>query len=244
MQKKEAAIHIGTSGWFYEHWNEAFYPEGLPQHERLNYYSEFFSIVEINTTFYHIPKEETVKNWAKQTPSPFVFAIKANQFITHRKRLLDFEETTPIFFKRINLLKKKKGPILFQLPPSFKKNLERLKEFIMKLPHDALYTFEFRHPTWYDDETYTLLKQNDISLTITDLNGTLSPTEVTAPFVYIRLHGPKKAYKGSYSVQQLKSWREQLLVWADAGISSYCFFDNDEKAYAIKDALRLKKILE
>jgi len=234
---------VGTSGWSYEHWDEVFYL-GTPASKRLSFYAEHFSAVEINSTFYHLTSEKTVKNWAQATPKEFIFAVKASRYITHTKRLKDPQITVRNFLKSITLLKRKLGPILFQLPPSFKLNYDRLKEFIEHLPKDHLYTFEFRHPSWYTDEIYQLLHEYNIALCITDLEGTLSPIEVTSQFVYIRLHGPKKAYRGSYSAQALKQWMKRIEDWNGQKKAVYLFFDNDEKGDAIQDAKRLKRLLE
>lgn len=236
-------IFIGTSGWHYEHWNRIFYPEALPSGKRLRYYADFFSTVEINNTFYRLPSEETVKSWVKATPSMFLFSIKASNYITHTKKLKDSKETTERFFQRILLFKKKLGPILFQLPPSFKKNSERLEEFFQNLPKGYLYVLEFRHESWETDAIYDLLKKYKIALCISDLNGRLTPLEITAPFTYLRLHGPRSAYRGSYSSQQLMLWKKRVQQWKDQKIPSFCYFDNDEKGYALRDALRLKKNL-
>jgi len=241
------SIHIGTSGWFYDHWKEIFYPEGLAKPEWLVYYSCSFSTVEINNTFYRLPTENAVKKWTEDTSKKFLFSVKASRYITHIKRLADCEEAVKHLFHLLTPMKSKLGPILFQFPPSFKnteETLNRVKHFLQLLPKGFLYTFEFRHPSWFNEEIYKLLKKFKVALCITDLNGKLSPVEVTASFVYIRLHGPKKAYKGSYSPQQLTLWKKRLLQWKKERIDSYCYFDNDEKAFAIQDAIRLIDAIE
>ena len=236
-------IFIGTSGWSYEHWKEVFYPDIKPT-ERLQYYSKSFDTVEVNTTFYHFPSEKTLKNWYKQVPKKFLFSVKANQLITHRKRLHECKDLLRIFFQGTKILKEKLGPILFQLPPSFKQNTERLSDFISLLKSNLKYVFEFRNDTWFNDETYAILKKANIALCITDLGGKLSPLEVTASFVYIRLHGPKQAYSGSYGKQRLLTWEKRILDWIKQKKSVYIYFDNDEKSYAVKDAKTLKTLLK
>lgn len=186
---------------------------------------------------------ETVKNWVKKTPKDFLFSVKASRFITHNKKLLNPEETLPPFFERIDYLKKKLGPILFQLPPSFQKDIKRLEEFISYLPNKHAYVFEFRHRSWEVDETYDLLHKHGISTCISHLNNYVTPLVVTGPFAYIRLHGPTRAYKGSYTLTDLKTWKNRILKWQEKGISTFCYFDNDEKGYAVKDALKLIAIL-
>lgn len=234
-------IHIGTSGFSYLHWKENFYPKELPTKDWLDFYSQTFSTVELNTTFYHLPLENTVKNWHSQVPKNFLFALKASRYITHQKKLHDSQKSLQIFYQRIKSLKNKIGPILFQLPPSFKINKDLLLEFVTNLKPPFSYVFEFRHDSWYVDEIYDLLKEYDIALCITDLNGKLSPEEITSHFTYIRLHGPKKAYKGSYG-SKLKEWKNKIVDWSSRA-SVYCYFDNDEKGFAVKDAKKLKKML-
>jgi uncharacterized protein YecE (DUF72 family) len=236
-------VFIGTSGWSYNHWKENFYPKNLKNNKWLSYYSSAFSTVEVNTTFYHLPKNTTILNWFAQVPDHFLFSIKASRYITHQKRLLDCEESLDIFFNSIKDLKSKVGPILFQLPPSFKINKDRLIDFIDCLKDDYRYVFEFRHNSWFVDEIYDLLSKKGIGLCITDLNGALSPEKITSDFVYIRLHGPKQSYKGSYSQVKLKSWKKKIQRWS-AKNSVYCYFDNEEKGYAIQDAQSLQKLLE
>lgn len=239
----KAFLYMGTSGWYYDHWDGVFYPNEIKSPARLNYYASTFNTVEVNSTFYHTPKESVVKQWAKQVPVGFIFSVKASGYITHRKRLNDCEESISFFFKRIKHLKKHLGPILFQLPPSFKKNLDRLIEFVQHLESSYRYVFEFRHSSWYEKDVYDLLKKNDIALCITDLGGKLSPCVTTTDFSYLRLHGPKKAYQGSYGTRKLKEWKERILGFLKDKISVYCYFDNDEKAFAIKDAQELKSLI-
>lgn len=235
---KSSKIHIGTSGWSYVHWKENFYPQKLKSTDWLHYYSQNFSTVEVNTTFYHTPKKETVQKWVSEVPKHFKFSVKASQYLTHRKRLHDCEESLQFFYQSIENFEDKIGPILFQLPPSFKINKERLEGFIHLLSNQYSYTFEFRHPTWFIDEIYNLLTKNQIALCITDLNGQLTPEEITSNFTYIRLHGPKKAYQGSYGTAQLKKWKDKIKNYK---VSVYCYFDNDEKGYAIQDAKLLQE---
>lgn len=235
-------IHIGTSGWSYAHWKENFYPKGIKPTDWLKYYAETFSTVEVNSTFYHTPKISTINNWHAQVPENFIFSIKASRYITHRKRLHDCAESLGYFFKNINNLDKKIGPILFQLPPTFHINQELLTEFIKNIDKKHKAVFEFRHSSWFIDEVYALLNKNDIALCITDLNGHLTPEEITASFTYIRLHGPVKAYQGTYGLPQLKRWKKKIDKWA-LDTSVYCYFDNDEKGFALQDAKMLQELI-
>ena len=237
-----AKCFIGTSGWVYPHWKGTFYPEELKEKDKFSFFVTQFNTVEINTTFYHLPLESTVKNWYKQAPSDFIFSVKASGYITHRKRLLEPEKTLELFFTRMRLLGKKLGPILFQLPPSFQQDLERLKNFINHLPK-GIYTFEFRHPSWYTQETLDLLSENNIALCITDLKNHPSPEAITASHAYIRLHGPLSTYSGKYGPRLLKIWQKKVKHWMSKNIDVYCYFDNDEKAYATVDAKMLLELL-
>jgi uncharacterized protein YecE (DUF72 family) len=238
-------LFIGTSGWSYAHWNKVFYTDIKPE-DHLPFYSKYFDTVEINSTFYHTaPSNKTVKNWHKQVPKSFLFAVKANRFITHRKRLHDCKDALRSFVKEIKHLKEKLGPILFQLPPTFQKNIERLRAFIELLkPRRLDYVFEFRHSSWFDDEVYMLLEQAGIGLCITDVTGTLSPSVVTADFAYVRLHGPKKTYRGAYGEKRLTEWKKTISEWLRKDKKVYVYFDNDEKGYAIQDAKTLKRLLK
>lgn len=236
MRKKKAQVHIGTSGWSYSHWKENFYPKEIKPANWLEYYSHAFSTVEINNTFYRMPKKSTVEKWHEDVPDAFIFSIKISRYISHRKKLHDCKESLDFFYQRIKPMGSKTGPILIQLPPSFKANQERLIDFIGYLNTDYKHTFEFRHPSWFTEDIYELLNKNKIALCITDLNKKLSPEEITSDFTYIRLHGPKKAYQGSYGKANLRNWKKKIDRWLASSISVFCYFDNDEKGFAIEDA--------
>jgi len=231
-------IHIGTSGWSYNHWRENFYPERLASRKWLPFYGETFNTVEINSTFYRTPRESTVKNWFKMVPEDFLFSIKASRYITHLKRLNECEESLDYFYSVIKHFKGKLGPILFQLPPSFQLNQERLESFIALLDPSMPSVFEFRHSSWYNESVYKLLKKHNIALCITDLSGHLSSEIITADFTYLRLHGPKKAYQGSYGKKGIADWHKRIDVWRKK-TEVFCYFDNDEKGFAIQDAKAL-----
>lgn len=243
FMKAKPKVLIGTSGWSYPHWKENFYPTSLKIKDWLNFYSSSFSTVEVNTTFYHVPLVSTIQNWNAQTPAHFLFSLKASRYITHQKKLNECDEALNYFYEHIKDLKSKTGPILFQLPPFFHVNQERLEKFINSLRSDYPYVFEFRHESWFCDAIYEVLAKKNIGLCITDLNGSLSPEEITSDFTYIRLHGPKKAYQGSYGIAKIKQWKKKLENWSSK-ISVYCYFDNDEKGYAIQDAKMLQDFFE
>jgi len=237
-------IRIGTSGWSYGHWLGTFYPKGTRQQDLLAVYAARFDSVEINRTFYKLPAAATMAAWRAQTPANFLFAAKASRFLTHRKKLKDPEEPVARLLGCVEALGEKLGPLLFQLPPRWRVNPERLERLLEVLPDRHRYAFEFRDPSWHAPKILELLSKRDAAFCIFDLAGKRSPIEVTADFVYIRLHGPGAAYQGSYEGRTLSGWARRIKGWSEAGKEVYCYFDNDEKAYAPYDALRLKAMVE
>ena len=240
---KKPAIHIGTSGWHYDHWMATFYPGDMKPKNFLDYYIKHFQTVEINNSFYRLPQKKTFAEWRDSVPKDFLFAVKASRYITHMKKLGDPKKSIKLFFDRVEALGNKLGPILFQLPPRWHCNADRLADFLKALPKKYQYTFEFRDQTWINPEIEKILKKHNSAFCIYDLNYFTSPKTVTADFVYIRLHGPNGAYAGSYSDKQLKEWAKDIKKWHKEGRSVYCYFDNDESGYAPKDALRLRKMV-
>jgi len=235
-------IHIGTSGWSYRHWRGTFYPDDLKVKDEFGYYLGKFGTVEINNTFYHLPKSETFEKWHDTVPDGFVYAIKASRFITHMKKLLDPEKSTVELFDRVALLREKLGVILFQLPPFLKSDAKRLETFLEALPKHWRYTFEFRNDTWYDEGIYGLLRKHNCAFCIYELAGHMSPGQITADFVYLRLHGPGGKYQGSYTDGSLKKWAETCRGWLrDKDV--FVYFDNDENGYAAFNAQRLREFI-
>jgi uncharacterized protein YecE (DUF72 family) len=243
QEMKQGRIYIGTSGWHYRHWIGTFYPPETKASQQFNIYQQTFSAVEINNSFYRLPSPETFENWRKESPDDFIFVVKASRFITHQKKLKDPEETIRRFLENVRFLKEKLGPILFQLPPTSKRNVERLADFLQVLPKKFRYVFEFRNSTWYDVEIINLLRKYNCAFCIYELAGHVSPANVTADFVYIRLHGPGNKYQGSYSEGQLNEWAKQCRDWQQQGIDVFIFFDNDEKGYAAFNAQTLQELL-
>jgi len=235
-------VLIGTSGWSYEHWRGSFYPNNLKTKDFFEYYLRYFTTVEINYTFYKLPSEKTVLYWKKNSPKNFIFAIKASRYITHIKKLKDPKKSLKTFFNRIKLLKPKLGPILFQTPPNWHMDLKRLEDFIMALDKNYQYAFEFRDKSSLKPDIFKLLKKYKVALCIYDLEGFQTPIEITTNFVYIRLHGPKSAYSGSYSKKALKKYSEIIKKLKKDKLNVFCYFNNDERGYAVKNALHLKKI--
>lgn len=244
MTKKSHArrIYIGTSGWSYAHWKGPFYPEDIADAAMLGYYAERLSTVEINSSFYHLPQESALSHWKATVPSGFLFSAKASRYITHMKKLKDPDRSLPPFLSRIGLLGDRLGPLLFQLPPRWHCNPERLGAFLKALGSDRRCAFEFRDPSWEDPAIYDLLARHGAALCIHDLDGRLSPRELTAGFVYVRLHGPDGPYRGSYDRRALAGWAETFHDWADRGLEIFCYFDNDEAGYAALNALELQQL--
>jgi uncharacterized protein YecE (DUF72 family) len=240
----DAPIHIGTSGWHYRHWKGPFYPVNMASGAFLAYYAQSFNTVEINNTFYQLPQEKTFERWRQTAPPRFLFAVKASRYITHLKKLGDPEHSVPPLLARAALLGEALGPILFQLPPRWGPNLDRLRRFLQTLPFSYRYAFEFRDPSWLTVAIFQALAEHQAALCIYDFAGRRSPLEVTADFVYLRLHGPGGAYQGSYSEATLRQWADAIAVWSSQGQEVFCYFDNDEAGYAAKNALRLLQMVQ
>ncbi len=236
-------LHIGTSGWSYNHWKGLFYPEELSKEEWLEYYTQSFDSVELNSSFYHLPKLKTFENWRKRTPEDFVFSVKGSRFISHILKLNNGREPLQNLLDNASGLGPKLGPVLFQLPPNFKLDFERLEKFAKILPTDQRFTFEFRHESWFCEEVYNLLKENNLALTISDTPKYPLVEKVTADFVYVRLHGHEVLYTSKYSKPELKGWAEKIKAWLADDRDVYIYFDNDAHAHAVTNAKELKTLL-
>lgn len=245
-----ARFLIGTSGWVYPHWQPDFYPKDLPQKKWLEYYSQNFGTVEVNSSFYYQVLPKTYKNWAQNVSKKFVFAIKGSRFITHIKRLKDPEEPLKNFFESAKLLGNKLGPVLFQLPPKMKADGERLKEFletvqsvVWQYQDRSLVAFEFRDQSWFSNEIYKTLGKYNAGLVIAD-SGENWPMEevVTANFVYIRFHG-KDLYSSDYPKKELERWSKKIKLWLSKGLDVYGYFNNDSLGYAVENARTLTQMV-
>lgn len=236
-------VHVGTSGWHYEDWKGPFYPVGLLKKNFLAYYAEHFHSVEINNSFYQLPKTETLKAWRKIVPAGFLFSVKASRYITHMKKLRETQKALSSFLNRMQTLGDKLGPILFQLPPKWRFNPDRFYDFLEALPSDQRYAFEFRDPSWQDPRAYEAMRMLGAAVCIYELDGYISPKELTADFVYVRLHGPGGPYQGEYSASTLAGWVGAFSTWTGEGREVFCYFDNDEKGYAPQNALKLQGML-
>jgi uncharacterized protein YecE (DUF72 family) len=241
MGKADCDIRIGTSGWYYDHWKELFYPAGLAKSRWFEHYAQHFDSVEINNTFYHLPKEQSIQRWHQLAPEGFLYAVKANRYITHIKRLKDTAEPVERFFERVALLKGKLGPILYQLPPTMHKDLDLLQAFIKLLGKKPRAVFEFRHKSWYSDDTFELLGKLGVGFCIHDMPGKESPRAVTADIIYIRFHGTTGRYAGNYPKSALQDWAAWLEEQAKKARAIYAYFNNDIGGHAIKNAKQLKE---
>jgi uncharacterized protein YecE (DUF72 family) len=232
-------IHIGTSGWHYDDWIGFFYPEGMVARDYLKHYTKTFKTVEINNTFYQLPQKSTVKDWGDIVPKEFSFAPKASRYITHMKKLKDPEQSTKKFFDSLTPIKKNTGPILFQLPPRFKYNHERLEQFLESLPNDHRYAFEFRDEDWFNDKSVELLKKYNAAFCIYYIGDRESPKELTADFSYIRYHGPDGLGQGYYSEDNLKKFADEINTFVEQGCEIYAYFNNDNGGNAPQNAQSL-----
>jgi len=236
-------IYIGTSGWTYSHWKGVFYPADFFERKWLEYYAKHFDTVELNASFYRLPRAQTFINWRERTPENFLFAVKASRFITHVKRLNDCKEPWEVFISRVKKLKEKLGPILFQLSPSMKVDIKRLESFLKILPKDYRYAVEPRHESWFDEEIYKILKKYNVALCIADSPEFPTAEVVTADFIYIRFHGGKILYGSRYNKKEMQEWAQKIKKWTKAGLDVHAYFNNDASGYAVENAEELKKLL-
>jgi uncharacterized protein YecE (DUF72 family) len=230
-------LHVGTSGYSYKEWKGNFYPEDLPAKEMLSYYSRNLPAVEINNTFYRLPQPSMIENWRDQVPATFRFSIKATQRITHIKRLKNCADETKYLLDTAALMGERLGVVLFQLPPNSKKDSERLKDFLALLPDDKRAAFEFRHESWFDDETLDLLRAHDCALVVSDTDEKpLEQIISTAKWGYLRLR------KTNYEPQDLADWlkRVQEQKWEDA----FVFFKHEDEGIGPKLAAQFIALSE
>jgi uncharacterized protein YecE (DUF72 family) len=236
-------IRIGCSGWVYKHWRGVLYEEGLAQTRWFERYATEFDTVEINNSFYRLPKPETFDKWRKQAPPGFCYAVKANRYLTQAKKLKDCEEPLERMMRAVEHLGDRLGPMLYQLPPSLRINLERLENFLRILPRDVTSVFEFRNTDWYRPETYALLDRYGASLCIHDMPGAASERICVGSIAYVRFHGGEGKYWGRYSDERLLSWTDWVVETAKSGQSVWCYFNNDIHGHAIDDARTLKSMV-
>ncbi len=238
-------LRVGCSGWNYKHWrNGVFYPPRLAAHRWLDFYGQYFDTVEVNATFYRLPTEKAVRGWVEGSPEGFLLAIKMSRYVTHIKRLLALSEGIPLFYERIAPLldSPKLGPVLWQLPPTFRRDDERLAGALAQLPAGR-HCFEFRHESWFADEVYELLRRHGVALVIgDDPRRPFQAHELTADFTFVRFHAGAEGGNGNYSYGELERWAQRLEAWRERG-DVYAYFNNDWEGYAIYNGLWLKRRL-
>jgi uncharacterized protein YecE (DUF72 family) len=246
---KKGEFFVGTSGWDYTGWSGIFYPQDVKPKDFLPFYAEHFLTVEVNYSFYRLPKESTYEKWVSLTPDDFIIVLKLSRFITHIKRLKAIDNALKTFVERSETLGSKRGPLLVQLPPSFGNtdvNRERVHDFL-KVAHGlgVSTAVEFRHETWFVDEVYDLLSEFNASLVIANSSRYPNPPEdiATADFVYFRFHGPEELFASPYSDKQLTYYADIMKKHARQGRDIYAYFNNDFGGFAVANALALERLL-
>ncbi len=235
--------HIGTSGWHYDHWRGVFYPEGLAKSKWLDFYARYFSTVELNNSFYHLPSENAFLTWRDSASPDFIFAVKVSRFITHIKKLRNVAEPLQNFLARVKLLEQKLGPLLYQLPPNMKRNDELLESFLSILPSGLQHVFEFRNESWLEEEVFELLHRYNAGFCVFDMPGLTTPLVATADFAYIRFHGSTWMYGGCYSEEELERWAGRIAELSRDLKATYIYFNNDAEGFAVRNARTLAQML-
>jgi uncharacterized protein YecE (DUF72 family) len=236
--------YIGTSGWHYNHWKGNFYPSGMPPKDWLKFYARNFNTVEINFSFYRLPLESTFSNWRQEAPPGFCFAVKSSRFITHIKRLKDSGELENTFVTRAKRLEASLGPILYQLPPVFHRDDDRLADFLAVLDKNLRHVFEFRHSSWMNEDVFGLLRKHNAGFCIFDMPGFTSPVLATTDFAYFRFHGKGDLYSGKYPDSDLTEWAKKIQQISGGLKTVYIYFNNDAGGYAIQNARTIRGYLE
>jgi uncharacterized protein YecE (DUF72 family) len=238
-------FYVGTSGWNYPDWQDDFYA-GIMRRDRLKFYAQQFPAVEVNGTFYRLQSPDTFQKWAQETPANFRFAIKANRYLTHHKKLMDPAASVLIEKNHAEALKEKLAVVLWQLPGLVKKDLVKLQQFIAALLQwkNVRHTVEFRHASWFDDETAHYLAEAGIAVCLSDAEAWSMWDRVTTDLVYIRLHGHTQTYVSSYSEPELAQWAERIEQWLKQDKQVHVYFDNTAQGAAPHNALELQKLLQ
>src|SRR5438093_2420760 len=235
-------VRVGCSGWQYSDWRGVVYPEKLPQKRWFEHYATLFDTVEINNTFYRLPPPSTMEGWAQQAPPGFVYAVKLGQFGSHRMKLRDAASWLPNHLDRVDRLGKSLGPTLVHLPPRWKRNVERLDEFLSVAPTHLRWAVEVRDPSWLHDDAFEVLRRHGAALCIHDLIEK-HPWERTTDWTYVRFHGPDALnvkYAGRYTGRRLAPVAKRLAAWRDDGCDVYAYFNNDWHGAAVEDAKWLR----
>jgi uncharacterized protein YecE (DUF72 family) len=239
------SIYIGTSGWSYDHWVNVLYPHTASSLERLDAYARKFETVEVNNTFYRWPKDEVFSTWHSRLPDGFVLSAKASRGLTQFRKLNDPQPWLDRMEMGLSRLKEKRGVTLFQLPPHFPRDLDRLDTFLEAVPKGQRTAVEFRHPSWHGEETFAVLERHGAAYCV--MSGARLPCilRATADFVYVRFHGPDHdhLYAGSYSEDDLRWWADRIREWREQGRDVFAYFNNDGYGHAVRNALRLKELV-
>src|SRR6188508_1157145 len=234
---------IGCSGWNYKSWRTTFYPANLKPSQWLSYYATHFDTVEINNSFYRLPERSMFASWRRQVRMPFVFAVKASRYLTHMKRLRDPDEPIARLFQRASALGLTLGPVLYQLPPGFERDIDRLARFLAALPAAVQHVFEFRHRSWYSDAIFRCLEQHGAALCLHDMSGSAITEPQVGPFVYVRLHGASGRYQGSYTDDALQEWGRTIDAASRGKKDVYVYLNNDHGAMAVRNAMTLRSVM-
>jgi uncharacterized protein YecE (DUF72 family) len=236
-------VYIGTSGWSYKSWDKAFYPKNIPKARQFEYYVTQFPTVEINNTFYRLPTLNAVRGWRDKAPPGFVYAVKGSRFITHMKKLTKLDGAVNKYFDRIKALKKRIGVVLWQLPPFLKKDAARLEKFLKILPNGYRYAIEFRHPTWLDEEIFSILREHRAAHASVSSRGMPMDLTVTTDFLYIRFHGLEGGAAHDYARAELEPWAAHIREHATDGKKVFAYFNNDINVRAPENAKMLMEMV-
>jgi uncharacterized protein YecE (DUF72 family) len=238
-------VRLGCSGWNYASWKDEFY-ERRPARLWLEHYARHFDTVEVNTTFYRLPRSEAVANWERVAPPGFTFAIKVSRYLTHIKRLTDVAGGLARLSERIGplLRSEKMGPLLWQLPPSFRRDDQRLRSALAQFPREQRHCIEFRHASWFVEETYEALREHGVALVIGDrpeVKG-FQAEVFTADWTFVRFHYGSRGRRGNYSEGELQEWASKFREWRDA-VEVFAYYNNDWEVFAVRNAIRMKELL-
>lgn len=239
-----ATAAVGTSGWSYGHWTNVLYPDKLKGRHQLEIYAQRLPTVEINSTFYRLPRVSTTERWRDLVPPSFLFAIKASRLITHQKRLADCEEALAEFAQRLEPLRTKACAVLWQLPPSFRRNDDVFSGgFCSILPEGWRHALEVRHTSWLCDEVYERLAERDIALVWVSSGEFPQVTQSTARWAYLRFHGLSSTYRHDYTEEEMKPWADRVAEAVARGCDAFCYFNNDAEGHAVRNALTFTDML-
>jgi uncharacterized protein YecE (DUF72 family) len=246
-RERPSVLRVGCSGWNYDHWrNGVFYPPRCPPARWLDYYAQRFDTVELNNTFYRLPRRTAVEGWVEGTPDGFVFAVKVSRYLTHVKRLRETPQHLALLLERIEPLvaSPKLGPLLWQLPPTFHRDDERLASALAGFPPELRHALEFRHESWFAPDVMALLREHRVALVIADRPeiASFQTHELTADFTFVRFHHGSRGARGNYSDTELDAWADRIRGWL-ATVDVYAFFNNDWEGFAPRNALALRERL-